>query len=287
MSVEPAVWVNGERHQAAGAHVSVYDRGFALADGLFETMRAYGGTVFRLDNHLARLEHGLAALDIPPPPQLREWVLVSVRAIDRGDASIRVTVTRGTGVAGVAPPADPSPTVVVTVAPPPIFPSNVYKVGLTAHVASGRRSERSMTAGLKTLAYTEAVAALIEARRAGADEALFLDTGDHCSEATSSNLFVWTGTSLATPPVTCGALPGITRAIVLELAHSLGLPASERVVELRELMSAEEAFLTSSLRGIAPLTKLGDHIIGRGVPGALTGRLTAAYTALVTEECGQ
>jgi branched-chain amino acid aminotransferase len=287
VTVEPAVWVNGERHSATGAHISVYDRGFALADGVFETMRAYGGTVFRLDDHLARLEHGLAALDIPPPPQLREWVLVSVRAIDRGDASMRVTVTRGSGAPGVAPPADPCPTVVVTIAPPPIFPSNIYKVGLTAHVVSGRRSERSMTAGLKTLAYTEAVAALIEARRAGADEALFLDTGDHCSEATSSNLFVWTGTSLATPPVTCGALPGITRAIVLELAHSLGLPASERVVELRELMSAEEAFLTSSLRGIAPLTKLGDHIIGRGVPGALTGRLTAAYTALVAGECGQ
>ena len=205
MIVEPAVWVNGERHSATGAHISAYDRGFALADGLFETMRAHRGIIFRLDNHLARLEHGLVALDIPRPPRLREWVLVSVRAIDRGDASIRVTVTRGPGVSGVAPPADPSPTVVVAVGPPPIFPGNIYKVGLTAHVASGRRSERSMTAGLKTLAYTEAVAALIEARRAGADEALFLDTVTTAPRPRRATCSCGPD-QLATPPVTCGAL---------------------------------------------------------------------------------
>jgi branched-chain amino acid aminotransferase len=285
--VETAVWVNGERHSAAAAHVSAQDRGLTLADGLFETMRAYGGTILRLDSHLARLADGLAAVDIPRPPRLREWVLASVSGIDKGDASVRVTVTRGISAAGVAPPAHPSPTVIVTVGPPPVFPVDIYKIGLAAHVASGRRNERSMTPGLKTLAYTEAVVALLEARRAGADEALFLDTGDHCSEATSSNLFLWTGTELVTPPVSCGALPGITRGIVLELANSLGLPASERVVGLRDLTSAEEAFLTSSLRGIAPLVKVDEHVIGRGVPGVLTGQLTGAYTALVTGECGQ
>ena len=108
----------------------------------------------------------------------------------------------------------------------PVFASSTYDKGLAVHVASGCRNERSMTAGLKTLAYTDAVAGLLEARRAGADEALFLDTEGHCSEATASNLFVWTGSLLLTPPISCGVLPGITREAVLELAQAQGLDSS-------------------------------------------------------------
>ena len=117
-------------------------------------------------------------------------------------------MTRGVGAGGVPPPADPRPTVIIAVSPLPIFPPAIYENGLTAHVVSGRRNERAMTAGLKTLAYTDAVAAWIEAQRAGADEALFLDTEEHCSEATSSNLFVWTGNVLVTPPISCGCCRG-------------------------------------------------------------------------------
>ena len=128
----------------------------------------------------------------------------------------------------------PRPTVIVAVNPLPVFPAAIYDAGLTAHVASGRRNERAMTAGLKTLAYTDAVAALLEARRAGADEALFLDTEGHCSEATSSNLFVVDRRrTLVTPPVSCGALPGITRAAVLELARALGMPSGGACVRAR------------------------------------------------------
>ena len=221
----PAVWVNGERQPADGCHISSRDRGFTLADGVFETMRAYSGAVFRLDRHLARLAQSLAALEIPEPPRLREWMLRCGARVGRCDASIRLTVTRGIGPAGVPPPDDPLPTVIVAVDPLPVFPAAIYKAGLTAHVASGRRNERSMTAGVKTLAYTDAVAALIEARRAGADEALFLDTEGHCSEATSSNLFVWTNSgTLLTPPVSCGALPGVTRGAILEIARARGMP---------------------------------------------------------------
>src|SRR5262249_4475455 len=143
---------------------------------------------------------------------------------------------------------DAKPTVIVTISALPSFPSMVYRDGLTARVASGRRNERSMTLGFKTLGYAEAIAAFVEARRAGAEEALFLDVESHCSEATSSNIFIWTGQALLTPPVSCGALPGITRGAVLELARRAGLDVEERAFGIDDLFGAEEAFLTSSLR---------------------------------------
>ena len=281
----PAVWVNGERQPPDGFHLSARDRGLTLADGVFETMRAYGGTVFRLDRHLARLSQSLAALEIPEPPGMCDWMHDAVDAWGRRDASIRLTVTRGIGPAGVPPPDDPRPTVIVAVNLLPVFPAGIYGVGLSAHVASGRRNERAMTAGVKTLAYADAVAAWLEARRAGADEALFLDIEDHCSEATSSNLFVWTNSgTLLTPPVSCGALPGVTRGAVLELARARGMPAAERAFGLDELLAAKEAFLTSSLREIAPLVRVGAQPIGRGTPGAVTREIAAAYAALVVRE---
>ena len=280
-----AIWVDGERLAPDTRHLSARDRGFTLADGLFETMRVHAGTVFRLDRHLARLERGLAALGIPVRPELRQWVLDATAPVGDDEAAVRLTVTRGVGVAGVAPPAEVSPTVVVAVNPLPVFPPDTYEKGLAAHVASGRRNEYAMTAGLKTLAYTDSIAALLEAQRAGAQEAIFLDVEGHCSEATASNLFIWHDGGLLTPPVSCGALPGITRAAILELAPALGIRAAERAFGVGELVGAEEAFLTSSLRRIAPLVRVGDRTIGRATPGDITRRLADAYAALVRAEC--
>jgi branched-chain amino acid aminotransferase len=280
-----AIWVNGRREAADGPHVSARDRGFTLADGVFETMRVHHGRVFRLDRHMTRLHHALAALAIPAPTDLRSWVLAAVPEPALGPASMRVTVTRGSGAGGVLPPAEVEPTVVVAVGPLPAFPPATYASGLALHIASGRRNEHSMTAGLKTTAFTDAVAALLEARRAGADDALFLDTAGHCSEATSSNLFVRSGGQLLTPPLACGVLPGITRATVLEVAAGMDVPAAERQIDPDVLMHAEEAFLTSSLRGIAPVVSVGGKVVGAGSPGETTRQFAAAYAALVEREC--
>jgi branched-chain amino acid aminotransferase len=280
------VWINGQRQSSAdGPHLSARDRGLTLADGLFETMRGNAGRVFRLDRHLARLERGLAALAIGPVPQIGDWVRAAARSVP-GDISVRVTVTRGNGRGGLAPLAGADPTAIVLVGAMPIFPPIIYETGLTVHIASGRLNERSMTAGLKTLSYTDSVAAFLEARRAGADESLLLDTEGHCGEATASNLFVWTRGALLTPPLTCGVLPGITRATVIELARAADIQTVERAFGLDELLSADEAFLTSSLRGLAPIVRVGTHPIGNGTPGAYTHRLRAAYEALVAEETG-
>ena len=135
--------------------------------------------------------------------------------------AIRVTVTRGISAAGAARLVNMRPTVIVSVDLMPLFPAAVYEAGLTAQVVSGRRNARFITVGLKTLSYTDAIAGTVEARRAGADEALFLDTEAHCCEAAASNLFIWTGRALVTPPLSFGPLPGITRATVVDLAGSL------------------------------------------------------------------
>jgi branched-chain amino acid aminotransferase len=282
----PVLWVNGERQPPEAAHVSALDRGLTLADGLFETMRVRHGTVFRLDRHLARLRRGLDVLEIPAPPGLRDRVLEAVRVAGEAEASVRITVTRGVGAGGVAPSTPGCPTTIIALNHLPVVPAAVYERGLTAHVASGRRNEHAVTSGLKTLAYTEAVAALLEAQHAGADEALFLDTASHCSEASASNLFMWTSGALVTPPISCGALPGITRATVVELAAGLDLPIQERAFSLDELLAADEAFLTSSLRGLAPLVRVSGHPIGGGTPGRLSRRLMDAYATVVEQECG-
>jgi branched-chain amino acid aminotransferase len=283
----PAIFVNGVPQAEETSHISARDRGLTLGDGLFETMRASRGTIFKLDRHLDRLRRGLSMLAIPEAPALREWILSAVRAAADSDASVRLTVTRGPGPAGVAPPTDRQPTIIVAVNPLPSFPSEIYEVGLTATIASGRRNERAMTAGLKTLAYSDSIVAWIQAHKAGTDEALFLDTEGHCSEATASNLFIWTNGVLLTPPLSCAALPGITRSTVLDLARGLSIETLERPFGHTELIGADEAFLTSSLRGIAPLVEVDDVAIGGGVPGALTRRFADAYAALVAEYCGR
>lgn len=284
------IWVNGERRSEDEPHVSARDRGFTLGDGVFETMRAHNGTVFRLEQHLVRLRQGLVTLGIPVPPLLSEWVRGPVGLLDEGaagaKASVRLTVTRGAGAPGLAIPTDASPTVVVAVNPMPNYPAAIYTSGLTAHVASGRRNEYAMTAGLKTIAYTDSVAAWLEARRHGADEALFLDTEGHCSEAMASNVFAHVDGVLLTPPLTCGALPGITRAVVLELAPTLGIRAEERAFGLADLRRADEVFLTSSTRGIAPIVGVDGNPIGSGRPGNLTRQFSDAYLAVVAKETG-
>jgi branched-chain amino acid aminotransferase len=279
-------WVNGKRQDADAPHISARDRGFTLADGLFETMRVARGCVFRLERHLTRLREGLAVLGIDAPAGLRDRVLEAVDGAAADEASLRLTVSRGVGPGGLAPP-DVPPTVVVTVGPRPSVPARIYEAGLSAHVVEGRRNERSMTNGLKTLSYTDAVVALMDAVRHGADEAILLDTEGHCSEASASNLFVWTGRVLMTPPVSCGALPGITRSTVMEIASARGVEVQEQPFDLNQLRAGQEAFLTSSLRGIAPLVTIDGHAVGAGTPGELTRSIAAAYASIVDDECSR
>ncbi len=275
-------WVNGLPANPDAPALSVSDRGFTLADGCFETMRAYRGVIFCLGAHLERLSVTAARLGIPVPPHLEQTVAAAVRALRaaRADASVRLTVSRGAGP-GVAAPSGVVPTTVLLIGQLPPVPAALATMGLTARIASGRRNERAPSAGLKTLSYTDNVLALTEARARGADDALFLDTAGHLCEGTSSNLFLVTGGIVRTPPRSCGILPGITRQTVLGILESLGIAAEETPIPPGELDAADEVFLTSSLREIAPVTRIGDRPVGSGRPGPVTGRVRVAYRQLV------
>jgi branched-chain amino acid aminotransferase len=279
---QPLCWVNGLPADPDVAALRVSDRGFTLADGCFETMRAYQGVIFHLVAHLARMAATLDRLRIAPPPHLEQTVSAAARSLRaaRADASVRLTVSRGIG-AGVAVPAGAAPTSVLLIARLPVFPPAVYTAGLTVRIATGRRNEYAATAGLKTLSYTDTVLALIEARAAGAGDALLLDTAGHLCEGTSSNVFVVADGVVHTPPRSCGILPGVTRQAVLGILEASQIRAIEAPMSPGVLGTADEVFLTSSLREIAPVTRVGDRPVGSGQPGPITRQVSAAYQMAV------
>jgi branched-chain amino acid aminotransferase len=292
-----ACWVNGIPVAPQRPAISVFDRGLLLADGAFETMRAARGVVLHLDAHLARLADALDRLAIPWPPHLDATVSNAARSlrIKGADAVVRLTVTRGIG-SGFAPVAGAEPTSVLVIQPLPPVPSELATRGLSAVIVSGRRSDDGATVGLKTLSYTDHVMALLEARRRGADDAIVLDTHGHVAEGSASNLFIVLRGAIRTPPLSCGVLPGITRAHVMAIAAGWGAgwgaggggggggPVQEGVVVPSDLGVVEEVFLTSSLRGIAPVAMIDGVAVGAGVPGPVTRRVRAAYARLVEDE---
>lgn len=283
----PLLWVDGRRADASRPAISAFDRAFTLADGLFETMRAYHGTVFRADRHLERLATGAAVLGIPVPDHVADTIAAAadtLRTLGWPDAALRLTLSRGAGPRGLAPGPAATPVTVLTVhALPPREPLAAGAVHV--RTSAGRRNEFAPTAGVKTLAYTDAVVALAQARAAGADDALLLDTAGHLSEATASNLVLVTGATLRTPPLSCGVLPGITRAAILELASAIGLDAREAVLLPHDLAAADEAFLTNSVRELSPIARADDRQMPNGAPGPVTARVADAFLALVAREC--
>ena len=298
MSDGPAhVWVDGRLLPAEGAHVSTFDRGFQLGDGIFETLRARGGRLTELDEHLARLGRSATGLDIDLPADIDARVRAGIRTLLEAeglagpddDASVRITVTRGAfrGRGLLPPPGAAAPTIAIQAWPISPPPAGHLTDGLHLVTSDIRRDPENPLATLKTTSRADYVHARLEARRAGADDALFLTTDGHLSEATSANVFLVRSSELATPDLACAILPGTTRSWILGWAPGAGLRPTEGWLTTRDLAEADEAFLCSSVAGILPVTSFEGRPIGTGRPGPVTLRARAEREAFIRGESPQ
>ena len=288
------VWIDGSLEPAEGRHLSAFDRGFQLGDGVFETLRARAGHPTELAEHLARLRRSAGGLDIPLGPSIEADVtlgiarLLAAEGLDGpdGDASIRIPVSRGVATSrGLLPAGPTDPTIVVQAWPVQPPPAGHLERGLHLVASSVRRDPASPLAALKTTSRADYVYARLEARRAGADDALFLTIDGRISEATSANVFlvrrVDGGTELATPALDSAILPGTTRTWILGWARAAGLRPSEESLEPADLAGADEAFLCSSVAGILPVTMFDGAPIGTGRPGPWTALAREAREAFI------
>ena len=281
------VYLNGNLVPLSQACISPLDYGFLYGYGLFETMRAYEGFVFRLDKHLNRLAGSAERLGIPTVAAgLKEAVTATLQANKLSDARIRITVSIGEG--GIIPDMRQcqKPTVLVMAEHYKPHPELVYSTGFKAIVSSLVRYSRSPLSIIKSANYLENMLAKQEATAAGANEAIRLNEKGFLAEASMSNVFLIIGDRLMAPPLESGILPGITREAVIELAPRLGISTIERDITIEELFRAQEAFLTNSLIEIMPLTVIDGKPVASGKPGLITERLRAAYRKLVLDETG-
>jgi branched-chain amino acid aminotransferase len=285
--MEEIIYLNGNLIPHPQAKLSPFDHGFLYGYGIFETMRSYGGTIFRLDRHLARLHHAAGTLGIADKLttfDLEKACYDVLKANNLDEARLRLTVTAGEG--DITPNPDTCSGITVFIAARklvPQLPEN-YQRGYKAILSSYQRNSQSPLSRLKSTSYMENVLARQEARAAGADEAVLLNERGFVAEGSTTNIFLISAQMLITPAAENGALPGITREAVLESAKSMGIMTLVKLVELGELLTAREAFLTNSILEIMPLTSLDDKLIGSGKPGPITQRLMSTYQEMVAKE---
>ena len=291
-SSRPAnVWVNGRVLPADDVHLSAFDRGFQLGDGVFETLRVRGGRATELAEHLERLHRSAGGLGIELDDDVGRQVPAGISDLlaaeglggETGDASVRITVSRGAFYGrGLLPPDEhPRPTLVIQAWPVPPTPAAHLEQGLHLVASRVRRDPENPLSALKTTSRADYVYARLEARAAGADDALFLTIDGFLSEATSANLFLIRGTELATPGLGCAILPGTTRDWILRWADGAGLRPVEGWLTTRDLADADEAFISSSVAGILPATRFEGESIGDGRPGEWTMRARADREAFI------
>lgn len=251
--------LNGVLAEAGAAPFDLADRGLTLGDGLFETIAVFRGRPIALGDHFRRLAAAAEEIRLPLDRHVftRE-IDALLAAIGGADAVIRFTVTRGAGARGLALPADARPNVIAAASP---YPADALYAPVRLATAAVRRNPTSFASRAKTLSYLDSVLAFDEARRAGADDALMLNTSENVASTAMANLFALTGDELATPPVSEGVLPGIMRATLLGEATGFGLRPVERPVAVDELFSADAVFATNSVRLVSPVTEIDGRAV--------------------------
>jgi branched-chain amino acid aminotransferase len=282
------IYIDGEWHSRETAKVSVFDHGLLYGDGVFEGIRIYNRRIFRLDAHLERLYASAQALALAiplTPAEMRAVVQDSVRRNHKEAGYIRLVVTRGVGDLGIDPRSCARACVIIIVTDIGVYPRELCRSGITAITSATRQvSHEAFDPRVKSLNYLKNILAKIDAQRAGAHEAILLNSAGYIAECSADNLFVARGGRLLTPAPQDGALAGITRGAILELAAEAGIAAGEARLTRYDVFTADECFVSGTGAEIMPVTAVDGRRIADGTPGPITRRLSDAFHALVRSE---
>jgi len=275
------IYLNGKLVPESEAVVSVFDHGLLYGDGVFEGIRAYHGKVFRLSDHIDRLFRSAAAIALNMPMSKEEVsaaVVETCKANDIQDGYVRLIVTRGVGGLGLNPYLCKQPQVIIIAGAIQLYPKELYETGMNVvTVGTIRNHVEAINPRIKSLNYLNNVLAKIEAINAGVLECVMLNPQGFVAEASGDNIFVIRGDTLTTPPVWCGALEGITREVVMQLAPACGLRVKEDVLTRYDLYTSDEMFLTGTAAEIISVVNVDRRVIGSGAPGPHTLRLLKAF----------
>jgi branched-chain amino acid aminotransferase len=283
------IYVNGKLVSRDDAKISVFDHGFLYGDGVFEGIRVYEGNVFRLEEHIDRLFESAKtiALDVGlSRTELIEATLNTVAANGKRECYIRLIVSRGPGDLGIDPDkCTQGATVVIIVDIISLYPQVYYDNGIKLATSSVRRiPSECLDPRIKSLNYLNNIMAKIDVKKAGVPEAIMLNTRGFVAECTADNIFVVKDGALKTPQLLHGALGGVTRAAVLELAGKAGIPNTEERLALHDLYNADECFLTGTGAEIMPVIDVDGRRVNDGKPGPMTHRLLEMYRVLRVED---
>jgi len=278
------IYIDGQFYDKENAKISVFDHGLLYGDGVFEGIRFYNGRVFRLEEHLERLLDSAKAicLDIGMSlAEISEALLETIRQNDLRDGYVRLVVTRGCGDLGLNPNLCPRATVFIIASKIALYPPDKYETGLHVVTCATRRiAHGALSPMVKSLNYLNNILAKIEAQQAGAGEGLMLNEQGYVSECTGDNIFVVRKGAILTPPISSGALAGVTREVVFEIAAEMQIRISEPEMTRYDIYTADECFLTGTAAEVIPAVRLDSRPIGDGLPGPLTKQLIARFHEL-------
>ena len=284
------IFIDGKFYSEQDAKISVFDHGFLYGDGVFEGIRAYNGRVFKLKEHIDRLFYSAKAilLEIPMShEEMSQAVIEACRVNKIRDGYIRLVVSRGVGTLGLNPKSCKKPSVVIIAGKIQVYPPDVYARGIAiVTVPTVRNLHSALNPAIKSLNYLNNILAKIEANNAGCENGLMLNAEGFVSECTVDNVFILKKGELFTPPLSAGALYGITRQTVIELALQEGMKVGEPNLTRYDLYNADECFLTGTGAEIMPVIKIDGRVIGTGKPGRTTRKLVESYRAL-TDTSGE
>ena len=280
------IWLDGDLVDESAAKISVFDHGLLYGDGVFEGLRFYNGRIFRLEEHIQRLFDSARAIVLNMPWTIEEvmkFTCETVAANGLKDGYIRLVVTRGAGELGLSPYLCPKPSMFIIASTIKLYPEEHYSKGLAVITCATRRpAPGALMPQVKSLNYLNNIMAKVEAIQANALEAVMLNEQGYVAECTGDNLFILKKGVLYTPLISDGALDGITRAVIIELAEQLGIPFKEQSLTRYDIFTADECFLTGTAAEVIPVVSLDRRIIGSGEPGPDTHRFLKAFHELVS-----